>query len=50
MRDAGFKDVQVSKYKIPIGPWAKDPHLVIQFHAISPLLSLARLSYYVVDG
>ncbi|KAI4167086.1 MAG: hypothetical protein LQ343_007490 [Gyalolechia ehrenbergii] len=28
MRDAGFKDVQVSKYKIPIGPWAKDPHLV----------------------
>ncbi|KAI4179202.1 MAG: hypothetical protein LQ346_007246, partial [Caloplaca aetnensis] len=27
MKDAGFKDVQVSKYRIPIGPWAKDAHL-----------------------
>ncbi|KAL8690263.1 MAG: hypothetical protein Q9224_004447 [Gallowayella concinna] len=27
MRDAGFKDVQERKYKIPIGPWAKDKHL-----------------------
>ncbi|KAL8952043.1 MAG: hypothetical protein Q9222_002030 [Ikaeria aurantiellina] len=27
MRDAGFKDVQSFKYKIPIGPWPKDKHL-----------------------
>ncbi|KAL8671906.1 MAG: hypothetical protein Q9168_003617 [Polycauliona sp. 1 TL-2023] len=27
MRDAGFQDVQEKKYKIPIGPWAKDKHL-----------------------
>ena len=28
MRDAGFKDVQERKFKIPIGPWPKDKHLV----------------------
>ncbi|KAL8842190.1 MAG: hypothetical protein Q9176_002883 [Flavoplaca citrina] len=27
MRDAGFQNVQERKYKIPIGPWAKDKHL-----------------------
>ncbi|KAL8859958.1 MAG: hypothetical protein Q9178_003507 [Gyalolechia marmorata] len=27
MRDAGFKDVQERKFKIPIGPWPKDKHL-----------------------
>lgn len=26
-RDAGFKHVQSHRFKIPIGPWAKDPHL-----------------------
>ncbi|KAL8999369.1 MAG: hypothetical protein Q9169_001795 [Polycauliona sp. 2 TL-2023] len=28
MRDAGYQDVQERKYKIPIGPWPKDKHLV----------------------
>ena len=28
MRDAGFEDVQHEKYRMPIGPWAKDKHLV----------------------
>ncbi|KAL8805224.1 MAG: hypothetical protein Q9182_002099 [Xanthomendoza sp. 2 TL-2023] len=27
MRETGFEDVQERKYKIPIGPWAKDKHL-----------------------
>ncbi|KAI4119546.1 MAG: hypothetical protein LQ345_000543 [Seirophora villosa] len=27
MRDAGFADVQATRYKIPIGPWPKDKHL-----------------------
>ena len=28
MKDAGFVDVVAHKYKIPIGPWAKDKQLV----------------------
>lgn len=28
MRDAGFQNVQEKKYKVPIGPWPKDKHLV----------------------
>lgn len=27
VKDAGFENVTVQRYKIPIGPWAKDPHL-----------------------
>lgn len=27
MRDAGFDNIVHTKYKIPIGPWAKDPLL-----------------------
>ncbi|KAL8728117.1 MAG: hypothetical protein Q9181_005459 [Wetmoreana brouardii] len=27
MRDAGFKDVQETRYKLPIGPWPRDKHL-----------------------
>ncbi|KAL8865870.1 MAG: hypothetical protein Q9174_006647 [Haloplaca sp. 1 TL-2023] len=27
MRDAGFQDVQETKYKLPIGPWPRDKHL-----------------------
>lgn len=26
--DSGFKDVQVNKFPVPIGPWPKDKHLV----------------------
>jgi len=28
MKDAGFENVVAQKYRIPIGPWAKDKHLV----------------------
>lgn len=28
MKDAGFEGVQHEKYRLPIGPWAKDKHLV----------------------
>lgn len=28
MSDAGFENVQHVKYRLPIGPWAKDKHLV----------------------
>jgi len=28
MKDAGFANVVAQKYRIPIGPWAKDKHLV----------------------
>ena len=28
MKDAGFEDVQHEKYRMPIGPWPKDKHLV----------------------
>ncbi len=29
MKDEGFKGVQVEKFRIPIGPWPKDKHLVM---------------------
>ncbi|KAK3171323.1 hypothetical protein OEA41_003407 [Lepraria neglecta] len=28
MKEAGFEDVQHEKYRMPIGPWPKDKHLV----------------------
>ena len=28
MKDAGFENVQHEKLRLPIGPWAKDEHLV----------------------
>lgn len=28
MREAGFEGLVAQKYRIPIGPWAKDKHLV----------------------
>ena len=28
VKDAGFQNVTAQRYKLPIGPWAKDPHLV----------------------
>jgi len=28
MKDAGFEKLVAQKYRIPIGPWAKDKHLV----------------------
>ena len=28
MKDAGFEGVQHEKYRLPIGPWPKDQHLV----------------------
>ena len=28
MKDAGFENVQHEKFRLPIGPWAKDGHLV----------------------
>lgn len=28
MKDAGFQNVIVQRYRLPIGPWAKDGHLV----------------------
>ncbi|KAL9101207.1 MAG: hypothetical protein Q9163_003509 [Psora crenata] len=28
MKDAGFQNVTAQKYKLPIGPWPRDPHLV----------------------
>lgn len=28
MKDAGFEGVQHEKFRMPIGPWAKDKHLV----------------------
>lgn len=27
MIEAGFGDVKIHHFKLPIGPWAKDPHL-----------------------
>ncbi|KAL9597322.1 MAG: hypothetical protein Q9179_004308 [Wetmoreana sp. 5 TL-2023] len=29
MRDAGFKEVQEFRYKLPIGPWPRDKHLKV---------------------
>ncbi len=29
MKDVGFEDVQAEKFRLPIGPWAKDKHLVV---------------------
>ena len=35
MRDAGFQNVKQEKFRLPIGPWAKDKHLVsLSFPAI----------------
>lgn len=28
MTDAGFQNIKESRFKLPIGPWAKDKHLV----------------------
>ena len=28
MKEAGFQNVRVERYKLPIGPWPKDKHLV----------------------
>ncbi len=28
MKDAGFQNVKAERYKLPIGPWPKDKHLV----------------------
>ena len=28
MKDAGFENVAVHKYRLPIGPWPKDSHMV----------------------
>ena len=28
LKDAGFADVKVKKFAVPIGPWALDPHMV----------------------
>ena len=28
LKTAGFTDVEVKKYNVPIGPWALDPHMV----------------------
>lgn len=28
LQEAGFQDVKVEKYLIPLGPWPKDPKLV----------------------
>lgn len=28
MKDAGYENVQHEKFRLPIGPWAKDKHLV----------------------
>ena len=28
MKDAGFEDVRHERYRLPIGPWPKDKHLV----------------------
>ncbi len=28
MRDAGFQGIHTEKYRLPIGPWPKDKHLV----------------------
>lgn len=33
MRDAGFEDVHQEKYRMPIGPWPKDKHLVRSMRA-----------------
>lgn len=27
-REAGFVDIHVKKYRVPMGPWPKDPHYV----------------------
>lgn len=28
LKDAGFQNVTVKKYRVPVGPWAKDQHMV----------------------
>lgn len=28
MKDAGFENVRHERFRVPIGPWPKDPHLV----------------------
>ena len=33
MKEAGFEDVQHEKYRMPIGPWPKDQHLVSPYQA-----------------
>ena len=36
VKDAGFENLTVQRYKLPIGPWAKDPHLVMfPSHAVT---------------
>ena len=35
MKEAGFQDVQHEKYRLPIGPWPKDKHLVSFGHIFS---------------
>ncbi|KAL8688934.1 MAG: hypothetical protein Q9218_005272 [Villophora microphyllina] len=44
MRDAGFRDVQEMKYKLPIGPWPKDKFLVLgwQLEEVQVLLANVR--------
>lgn len=39
--DAGFEDVQVDKFPVPIGPWPKDKHLV------GPTCSPLRHTHYL---
>lgn len=36
LKDAGFKNVQAFKFKLPIGPWPKDKRLVRSFSLPPP--------------
>lgn len=36
MRDSGYEGIVAQKFRIPIGPWPKDPHLVRMLATVRP--------------
>ena len=46
LKDAGFKDVTHSQYRLPAGPWAKDKHHVCDTISLRP--SIPNLNKYLL--
>ena len=50
MKDAGFQDVHHEKFKLPIGPWPKDKHLVRSLLCVLKSIKSPQLSYFNISN